>query len=89
MKFEFDHNKSQMNTAKHGISLEDAKKLWFVPGVEIEARTQGESRFMLVGQIKEKCYSCIFTKRGETIRLISARRSRKSEEDLYYDHIKV
>lgn len=87
MKFEFDNNKSLINEAKHGISLVEAKNLWCVPGLEIEARTQDEPRFMLIGKLNEKCYSCIFTKRGEVLRLISARRSRKSEEDLYYENI--
>lgn len=89
MRFEFDNNKSLLNTTKHGLSLDAAKELWLVPAVEIVARTQGEPRFMLIGKISGKCYSCIFTKRGEVIRLISVRRSRKSEENLYYEHIYV
>ncbi len=89
MLFEFDENKSLANKVKHGISLDEAKHLWFVPAVEIEARTQGEARFMLIGQLNNKCYSCIFTKRGEIVRLISARRSRASEEGLYHDYIQA
>jgi len=89
MKFEYDHEKSLANHAKHGISLEEAKLLWSVPVVEIEARTVDESRFMVIGKIKGKFYSCVFTKRADVIRLISARRSRKSEEKVYYDCVKT
>lgn len=89
MKFEFDNNKSHTNKMKHGISLKAAKSLWSVPGIEIEARTQDEPRYMFIGKIKGKCYSCIFTKRGDVTRLISARRSRPSEEGIYYDHIQI
>ena len=88
MKFESDPNKSNINKSKHGISLEEAKKLWYVPAIEIQAKTVDEPRFMIIGKLGEKFYSCIYTKRGEAIRLISARRSRKTEEEIYYDYFK-
>ena len=47
MKFEHDHNKSAKNKQKHGISLDEAQMLWFVPHIEIEARTLDEPRFMI------------------------------------------
>ena len=89
MKFEYDSRKSLANKSKHGITLEQAKELWFSPCVEIEARTDGEPRSMIIGKIKGKFYSCIFTMRGDTIRLISARRSRKSEENIYHECLKT
>lgn len=46
MKFEYDPNKSLTNKLKHGITLEEAKELWFVPAVEIEAKTVDEPRFL-------------------------------------------
>jgi uncharacterized DUF497 family protein len=88
MKFELDPQKSGENLKKHGISLEEAKELWLVPAVEIEARTVDEPRWMAIGMIRGKIYSCIYTKRGETIRLISARRSRSEEEAIYHEAIK-
>ena len=88
MKFEFDPNKSIINESKHGLSLEEAKKLWYVPNIQIQAKTVDELRFMIIGKINEKFYSCIYTKRGEIIRLISARRSRKTEEEIYHDYFK-
>ena len=87
MKFEYDKNKSLKNKLKHGISLEEAKQLWYAPSVEIMAKTIDEPRFMLIGQINKKFYSCIFTNRDEAIRLISARRSRKAEEEIYYETV--
>ena len=87
MKFEYNPAKSKTNAEKHGLSLEDAAGLWQIPSVEIEARTTGEPRFMLIAKLNNKFYSCIFTKRGETIRLISARRSREDEEKTYHEHI--
>ena len=90
MKFEYDYNKSAANKQKHGISLDDARLLWFVPHIEIAARTLDEPRYMIIGKINDKLYSCIYTTRGvDTIRLISARRSRKTEEVIYHEHIKT
>ena len=89
MIFEYDPKKSAKNKLKHGISLEEAKALWSVPTVEIEATTMDEPRFMMIGQINGKFYSCIYTIRGDAVRLISTRRSRKSEEKIYHDYIKT
>ena len=89
MKFAYDKNKSATNKAKHGISLEEAKELWLVPSVEVEATTIDEPRFMLIGRINGKFYSCIYTLRDDAIRLISARRSRKTEEEIYHEIIKT
>ncbi len=89
MKFEYDQKKSMSNKTKHGLSLDEAKALWLSSFVEIEANTLGEPRFMVIGKIKKKLHSCIYTVRGDVIRLISARRSSKSEEKIYDEHIKT
>ena len=82
--FEFDPKKSLVNKAKHGISFEEAKALWLDPQLtEIEARTVGEPRFLLIGNIEGKCWSAVVTYRGSKIRIISVRRSREEERRLY------
>jgi len=87
MEFEWDPGKSSLNQQKHGLSFEQAARLWMVPAVEIQARTVDEPRAMLIGKIQEKFYSCIFTRRGSVLRLISARPSRKKEVMIYHEHI--
>ena len=87
MDFEYNQNKSDANREKHGIRFEEAKQLWAGSYVEIQAKTVDEPRFLLIGQMKEKYYSCIFTKRGEIIRIISCRRSREREEAIYHEYI--
>ena len=37
----------------------------------------------VVGKIEDKHWSCIITYRGEGVRIISVRRSRKEEIDIY------
>lgn len=84
MKFEYDPDKSRSNKAKHGIDFEEAQALWADPDlVEIRARTEDESRFLVIGRISEKHWSGVITYRGDAIRLISVRRSRTEEVALY------
>jgi uncharacterized DUF497 family protein len=84
MAFEFDPAKSTENKRKHGIDFEDAQRLWADPGiVEIPARTSDELRCLLIGKIDDKHWFAIITRRGESIRLISVRRSRDEEVALY------
>lgn len=87
MEFEFDPKKSAANLKKHGISLDQARKLWEIPAIVVKARTMSEERFMIIGRLGNRWYSCIYTMRGETIRLISARRSHRKEEDLYHETV--
>lgn len=87
MIFEFDPQKSAANRTKHGLTLQEAKELWSVTGVEVRARTEDEPRFLRIGKLKGKFYSCIYTVRHGVIRLISARRSRNEEEKIYTERI--
>ena len=84
MEFEFDEQKSRTNKSKHGIDFVEAQALWEdVDLLEIPARTEDEPRMMVVGRIGQKHWSAIVTFRGEKTRIISVRRSRNEEKDLY------
>jgi hypothetical protein len=84
MQFEYDPGKSAENKRKHGIDFDEAQKLWADPDlVEIPARTSDEPRWLLIGKIGQKHWSAVVTRRGENIRLISARRSREEEVRIY------
>ena len=84
MDFEFDSVKSETNKNKHGIDFIDAQALWNDPDLlEIPAKTTDEPRFLVVGKIGEKYWSGIITYRNENIRLISVRRARDEEIELY------
>ena len=84
MEFEFDPKKNASNKDKHGIDFEEAQALWNDPHLlEIEARTSDEARFLLIGMIDGKHWSAVVTYRGDKVRIISVRRSRKEEVELY------
>jgi len=82
--FEFDNKKSTLNLSKHGIDFIGAQILWNDPGlVEVQAISTTEPRVLVIGKILNKCWSAVITYREERIRIISVRRSRKSEVELY------
>lgn len=84
MEFEFDRKKSEANKRKHGIDFVEAQALWDDPDlIEIPAKTADEPRFLLIGRIGDRHWSGIITYRGERIRIVSVRRSRREEVDIY------
>ena len=84
MEFEWDENKSHSNKLKHGIDFDTAKYLWNDSNrVEIEAPYPLEHRGILIAMIGKKLWTAIFTKRANAIRIISVRRARKKEANLY------
>jgi uncharacterized DUF497 family protein len=84
MEFEFDSRKSEINKKKHGIDFIEAQMLWDDPDrIEIPARTIDEPRLLVVGKITDEYWSGIITYRGGNIRIISVRRSRVEEVEIY------
>ena len=84
MKFEFDAEKSARNQQKHGVDFYDAQILWKDPDyMEIPAKTVDEPRFLVIGKIGDTLWSAVITYREDSIRIISVRRSRTQEIDLY------
>ncbi|QIB65343.1 BrnT family toxin [Kineobactrum salinum] len=82
--FEYDDDKSQANLEKDGIDFLDAQALWNDPDLlEIRAKSEDEPRFLVVGLVGQKHWSAVVTYRNGTVRLISVRRSRKREVELY------
>ena len=82
--FEWDDEKSHNNQIKHGIDFETAKAIWNDSNrVEIQSPYPLENRSILIGKFDEKLWSAIFTRRGEAIRIISVRRARRREANLY------
>jgi len=82
--FEYDSEKSAENKRKHGVDFEEAQALWSDPMLlEIPARVSDELRWVVVGKLNEKHWSAVITRRGDNVRLISVRRSRDEEVEIY------
>jgi len=83
-QFEFDPEKSARNKVKHGIDFIEAQSQWDDPDImEIPAITEDEPRFVVIGTIGTKHWSAIVTYRNHNIRIISVRRSRVEEVEMY------
>ena len=84
MDFYYDPEKSESNKRKHGIDFIEAQALWDDPDlIEVPARATDEPRFLIVGKIGGSHWSGIITYRGDNIRIISVRRSRPEEAEIY------
>lgn len=84
MEFEFDLLKSESNKIKHGIDFQEARELWKDPNyITAKINSLDEDRFLLIGEYDNKIWSAIFTFRNKNIRIISVRRARKYEKELY------
>jgi uncharacterized DUF497 family protein len=84
VEFEYDPAKSRTNAEKHGIDFETAKALWNDPkAVSIAVRYEDEPRFALIAEWNQKLWFAVYTFRDLKIRLISVRRARENERDIY------
>ena len=84
MEFDYDPGKSDSNKGSHGIDFVEAQLLWLdVDRIEIPAKTVDEPRTLVIGRIGDKHWSAVIAYRGERVRLISVRRSRKEGIEIY------
>jgi len=84
MEFEFDPTKNNSNKKKHGIDFYEALALWNdADFIEIPLKTIDEPRFLVIGKMLDKHWSAMITYRSEKVRIISVRRSRKEEVEIY------
>jgi uncharacterized protein len=85
--FEWDEDKAVRNLARHDISFEEATRVFRDP-YAIEAlddrKAYGEDRFILIGLAGNRVLTVVYTERNEHIRIISARKATKYEQENYY-----
>jgi len=87
LEFQWDGAKAKANLRAHGVSFEVAKAVFKDPfAVELvdDREDYGEERLVIIGMVEGKALLFVaFTEREETIRIISARRATKDEQDHY------
>lgn len=87
MDFEFDPEKAVKNLAKHGVSFSEAYAclLDAMALVREDGDVAGEQRWVLVGMSAQaRLLTVVYSMRGDTPRLISARKATKREEERYH-----
>jgi uncharacterized DUF497 family protein len=82
---EFDPAKDAANIAVRGISLAQAETLLqgFIVDRVDDRRDYGEARIIAIGEIDRREFVCVYTRRGETYRVISLRLAKRKERDVY------
>ena len=86
MTFEYDPEKAQTNRQKHRVSFAEAEFVFFDPLAihEIDPDSMDEERYIIVGMgILGRLLVVVYTMRGDTIRLISARPATRQEVKTY------
>lgn len=89
MEFEWDDEKAFQNKRKHRVSFSEASTAFGDPlhlSMPDPDHSQSEKRFILLGRsFTGRLVVTVFTDRGETTRIISARLASRSERITYED----
>jgi len=81
--FEWDEAKRLATLQKHGIDLRRATRVFRGPHVVLEARSDAEPREIAVGYLDGIPIAVVFTRRGDKVRIVTARRARRNERERY------
>ena len=90
MKYEWDEEKKRLNIRNHGVDFTDAPSMFQHPMVMFldQRKNYGEHRWIGIGILKTILTVIIFAEPdNETVRIISARKATKHEEQIYRDEI--
>jgi uncharacterized DUF497 family protein len=84
--FEWDDAKAQGNVVKHGVEFSYATRVFLDPwriDMDVSRTEERESRRKTIGLIQGRLFTVVYTVRGETTRIISARRCDTTESKVY------
>ena len=88
--FEWDDEKAESNLEKHGVSFDEASTVFYDPHalvIDDDEHSYEENRFIIVGlSAKARALTVChcYREADEVIRIISARRATKNEENAYW-----
>jgi uncharacterized protein len=87
--FEWDSTKARANLRLHGVSFEFATAVFTDPfAIELldDRENYGEERFVIIGMAERYVLVTVaYTEREGRIRMISARRATRDEQDQYFE----
>ena len=87
MKFEWDDEKAQTNLEKHGVSFGEATEVFYDPNAleDYDAEhSEEETRFFIIGLSSRRLLYVIYAERmNDVVRIISARKADKAEQESY------
>ncbi|MEB3311469.1 MAG: BrnT family toxin [Snowella sp.] len=87
LEFEWDHNKSESNLQKHGVSFEEAQTIFSDPDSQTyfdSIHSQDEPRYIDIGiSSRGRLLIVVYTERNSKIRIISSRLCTPKEAQRY------
>lgn len=90
MKFDWFRLKAESNLKDHGVSFEEAATVFDDPLVDIAPdilHSFDEARFVAIGtSAQDRLLVVVFTERGDTLHLITAREVTPKERRYYESH---
>jgi len=86
MEFEWNEDKRKTVLEKHGLDFIDAITIFDGDVLRARSTFEGEERWIAIGILDEIEIAVIYTIRGDIYRIITARRARQKERDLYDAH---
>jgi uncharacterized DUF497 family protein len=88
VRLEFDPAKSAKNERERGLPFAAAGRLFDSIRLEWEDRRKdyGEVRYTTLGEIEGRTFCASFTRRGESIRIISFRKANARETRRYREY---
>ena len=86
--FEWDEAKGEANYRKHGVDFAVSVEAFGDPVaievVDSRSDAYGEDRVLITGMGGGVLLTVVYTERGSSLRIISARRATRHEHDNYY-----
>jgi len=89
MRFDWDEKKRLINIRKHGIDFADVPAIFELDTVTVidDRVDYGETRYQTLGLLKARVIMVVHTESETVIRIISARKANKYEEEIYFSEI--
>jgi uncharacterized protein len=91
MKYAWDEGKNRVNKQKHGVDFADVPQMFDLPMVTFldQKKEYGEDRWVGIGWLADMLAVVVFTEPdGNTIRIVSARKANRYEQDIYTEEIR-
>lgn len=85
MKIEYDPNKRQRTLEERGLDFESIVDVFdgFYLVRTDDRKDYGEVRHIMLGALEERAVVCVWTRRGDAVRVISMRIADDEEREIY------
>ena len=89
MQYEWDETKRLINLRKHGIDFIQISAVFDseILTIEDDRHNYGEQRFVTFGLLQGRVIAIVHTEQENRIRIISARKATKYEQQTYFQQL--